>query len=798
MRKYLTWFILIIISLACFFFSPAIAQAQEIQRQSREKYTVSGFVKEAENGESLIGTNVYIKELLKGTSTNKDGFYSLTLDKGNYTLIVKYLGFSDFSRQITLDKDTRLNIELKEAIITTDEIVITGERPDRNVQSTVMSTFELPVEEIKVLPAFMGEVDILKTIQLLPGVQSAGEGNSGFYIRGGGPDQNLILLDEAVVYNAAHLFGFFSVFNADAVKNVNLIKGGMPANYGGRLSSVLDISMKEGNSKKYQADCGIGLISSRLTIQGPIKKDTCSFIVSGRRTYIDVVMKPFIKESSPFKKTGYYFYDLTAKVNYKISDKDRVFLSGYFGNDVFNVDFSGFGAKILWGNATTSLRWNHLFNNKLFLKTTAIYSKYNFSFGAEQNQFEFELFSGITDWNAKVDFNYLPTIRHNIKFGANYIFHTFVPSSVSARSGDVVFDTGEITKLYAHEGALYLTDDFDLSDMFKINAGLRYSCFQQIGPFDRYRRDEYGKILDTISYEAGENVKTYHHIEPRISLRYSLDQRSSVKASYTQNYQYVHLATLSAVSLPTDIWIPSTSLVEPKFSTQYAVGYFRNFMDDKYETSVELYYKEMENMIEYKEGYSPDNDINDNPDNNFVFGEGKSYGAEFFVKKRTGKTTGWIGYTLSWTKRQFPDINNGVEYFAKYDRRHDLSLIITHELNPKWTFSTVFIYASGNAITLPVSRYVIEGIVVSEFGERNSFRMDPYHRLDISVTYSSGKHKKFDSSWNFSVYNVYNRYNPYFIYFDTSGNYEEGTLEIQAKQVSLFPILPSITWNFRF
>ncbi|MBN4051578.1 carboxypeptidase-like regulatory domain-containing protein, partial [bacterium AH-315-M05] len=400
MKQYLQYFsfTLITLVLAGTLLHPQTAKAQK-------KYTISGFLKEEATGESMIGANVYISELLKGTTTNKHGFYSLTLEEGNYTLVIKYLGFADITNKITLDKNIRLNVEMKEQAITTGEVVITGERPDQNIQSTEMGTIAIPIEKIKLLPAFLGEVDILKTIQLLPGVQSAGEGNSGFYVRGGGPDQNLILLDDAVVYNASHLFGFFSIFNADAVKNIELIKGGMPANYGGRLSSVLDITMKEGNSKRYQADGGIGIISSRLTVQGPIKKDTSSFIISGRRTYIDVLMQPFkplVKETSPLKNSGYYFYDLTTKINYAISDKDRIFLSGYFGRDVFNINVFGFGAKILWGNATTSLRWNHLFNNKLFMRTSAIFSDYYFEFSAEQSQFEFKLFSGITDLNAKV------------------------------------------------------------------------------------------------------------------------------------------------------------------------------------------------------------------------------------------------------------------------------------------------------------------------------------------------------------------------------------------------------------
>lgn len=684
----------------------------------------------------------------------------------------------------------------------------------------------------------MGEVDLLKIIQLLPGVQSAGEGNSGYYVRGGGPDQNLILLDEAVVYNASHLFGFFSIFNADAVKNVNLIKGGMPANYGGRLASVLDINMKEGNNQQYKVDGGIGIISSRLTVQGPIKKDTASFIISGRRTYIDVLSKPFIKKTARAYGSGYYFYDLNTKINYRLSDKDRLFLSGYFGRDVFTYknSESNFNVDVPWGNATTSLRWNHLFSDKLFVNTSAIFSDYKFEFGALQSGFEFRLFSGIRDWNTKVDFNYYPNTKHNVKFGANYVYHIFTPTSATAKAGDVEFDLGKAVKLRGHESAIYINDDFDITNLLKINYGFRYSDFIQAGPFDRYVKDVTGsKIVDTISYRRGEIIAHYGGIEPRISTRFIIDEQSSIKAGFTRNMQYIHLATLSSVSLPTDVWMPSTSVIKPQVGYQYAVGYFRNFKKDVYETSVELYYKDIQNMIEYKEGASPDNGVKDNPDNSFTFGKGTAYGAEFFVKKRTGKFNGWVGYTLAWTNREFPELNNGKPFPAKYDRRHDLSVVLTYDWSKQWTFSTIFIYATGNTATLPVARFFIENRIVSEYGERNSYRMTPYHRLDLSATYTPdrAKHlekkaerktkrmikkgiaanehsfpekesrmkkmfKNYETNWNFSVYNVYNRHNPYFIYFDNVGDAASGTLEVKAKQVSLFPILPSITWNFKF
>jgi len=640
----------------------------------------------------------------------------------------------------------------------------------------------------------------MKTIQLTPGVQSAGEGNSSFYVRGGGPDQNLILLDEAVVYNASHLFGFFSVFNADAVKNIELTKAGMPANYGGRLASVLDISMKEGNSHDYHVDGGIGLISSRLTVQGPVKKDTSSFIISARRTYIDLLMKPFIKKTSAFKGTSYYFYDLNTKINYRLSDKDRIFLSGYFGRDIFSLNQKDLSFKntIEWGNATTSFRWNHVFAPKLFLNTSIIYSNYQFEMGATQSDYDIKLYSGVTDYNGKLDFSYFPDSRHKVKFGGNYIYHIFTPNNATAKTSGVDLDLGDEVRLFSNDVAIYANDEWDVNDKIKINGGLRYTYFQFLGPFDRFILNSSNQVIDSIHYGLWENIKTYNHLEPRLSMRYGINEVSSIKASFSQNYQYIHLASVTAVSLPTDIWVPSTDIVKPQFGTQYSLGYFRNFRKNMWESSVEVYYKDMKNQIEFKEGSLPEDNIKNNTDNNMTFGRGWSYGAEFFVNKRTGQWTGWLGYTLSYTKRKFPEINGGKEYWAKYDRRHDVSFILSYEYNEKWTFSAIWVYATGNAMTLPISRYVINGAIVSEYGPKNDYRMPAYHRADISATYTGKKHKKYESSWNFSIYNLYNRYNPYYIYFQTTGTVAEYHLETQAKQVSLFPILPSVTWNFKF
>lgn len=707
--------------------------------------TLSGNIRDKSNGESAVGTTVYLKEINKATSANQYGFYSLTVPKGNYTAVYSYLGYKTFTTQIDLNKNVNLNVNLEPGENQLEEVEISTEKPDQNVQSSQMGAVTLDMAQIKKIPAFMGEVDVLKTIQLLPGVKSSGDGNTGFYVRGGGPDQNLILLDEATVYNASHLMGFFSIFNGDAVKNVNLIKGGMPSQYGGRLSSVLDISMKEGNNQHFQVEGGIGVIASRLSIQGPIVKNKSSFIISGRRTYIDVISKPFFEKGSAFAGTSYYFYDLNAKFNYQFSDKDRIFLSGYFGRDVFafNDVESKFSAKVPWGNTTACLRWNHVFNSKLFANASLIYSDYNFAFTASQDNFELTLRSGIKDWNLKYDVNYFPNPRHNIRAGFNYIFHTFIPTSVSAKQGDTQFDLGKIIKLYSHDAAVYIGDDWEITEKLKVNAGLRFGYFMQIGPFTRYNKDFFGKPSDTVHYSMGKKVVDYNGLEPRISVRYAFTKSFSMKASYTRNFQYIHLASMSSLSLPTDVWMPCTELIKPQVANQYAIGFFKNFKDNMFESSIEIYYKDMAHQIDYKEGATPQDNVLDNPDNAFTYGHGWAYGAEFFLKKRTGKFTGWIGYTLSWTWRQFNNINYGIPYLAKYDRRHDASLVLNYDHNKLFNFGLVFVYSTGNRGTLPNGFFLYEGNISNDYGLRNSYVFPSYSRLDLNVTFTPDREKHF-------------------------------------------------------
>lgn len=787
-------------------FAPAFGQ---------NKHSISGYIKDRISGEYIAGCNVIVKDLNKGVASNPYGFYSLNLPAGNYTIQYSFIGYDTEELSIELTQDITSNIDLNPSVIMGPEVVIEADR-SANTESTDLGKVDLAVEQIKTLPAFLGEVDILKTIQFLPGIQTASEGSSGFYVRGGGPDQNLILLDNATVYNASHLFGFFSVFNADAVKNIEVIKGGMPAQYGGRLASVLNISLNEGNSKELKGTGGIGLIASRFTLEGPIKKDTSSFIISARRTYIDVLTKPFINPESDFSGSGYYFYDLNGKVNWRLSPKDQLYASGYYGRDVFGFKSqqAGFETRIPWGNAIASLRWNHLFNDKLFMSTIGTFSDYSFAFEAIQEDFNFTLSSGIKDWSAKMQLNYYPTLGHEVTGGLDYVFHRFSPGTITARSGDITFDTGSEEINYSHEAAVYVQDEFDLTDRLRFNLGLRYSYFAQVGPFTRYVPNEgtdgVGFLGDTevIEYTKGDVIQTYGGFEPRASARLLVGRAASIKAGFARNLQYIHLASLSPTSLPTDVWIPSSEIVRPQSGVQYSLGYFQDFIGKvKWEASIEGYYKEMEGLVEYQEGVQPEDNVGDNVDNNLEFGEGTSYGVEFFLKKVTGKWNGWVGYTWSKTDRYFENINNGNPYPAKFDRRHDLSIVCNWDIHPKWKLGAAFVYATGNAITLPLERYFFEGQVVDVYGERNSFRMAPYHRADLSATFTPSRKERsaegdrrinVQSSWTFSVYNLYNRMNPYFIYFGNDGNLDEGTFAVKAYQVSLFPILPSITWNFSF
>jgi outer membrane cobalamin receptor len=765
---------------------------------SQETYTISGFVKDAKNGEVLIGANIFLtNDAAEGTVANIYGFYSLTVPAGNQRITVSYLGYVAQEKEIEVKGNISINFDLKEESNVLDEVVITTERKDENVRNTKMGTVELSADRIKAIPAFMGEVDVIKALQLMPGVQAAGEGNSGIYVRGGGPDQNLVLLDEAIVYNSGHLFGFFSVFNADAVKNVTLVKGAMPANYGGRLSSVIDVQMKEGNNKNFQMEGGIGLISSRLTLQAPIQKNKSSFLISGRRTYAFDIAQPMLKQTD-FAGTNYFFYDVNLKANYIFSDKSRLYVSGYFGKDVFvyNSSANQTNVKIPWGNITATVRYNHIINTKLFMNISFIYNDYNFSFTGKQTDFSFSAQSGVRDFNAKADFDYYINNKHLLKFGYNYTHHKLTPTIVSATSDTTEFEADKVSVRYSHEMAWYVQHEWEVSRKVKLDMGLRLSYFHHIGPYKEYIG------LDSIVFERGKGIKPYVGAEPRIALRYALNESSSIKSGISLNYQYIHLVSNSNSTLPTDVWVQSSGRVKPQQALQYNIGYFRNFKENMFEASIELYYKQLWNQIEYTESYV--GELNVDPELGYVFGKGRAYGAEFFVRKNKGKLNGWVGYTLSRTDRKFEGINNGKTFAAKYDRPHDLSVNIAYNFNKEWQLGTTFVYASGNTMTPVVEIFQIENNFGWVYGERNSYRLPAYHRMDISLNYTPISKRRPDrrwqSSYNFSIYNVYNRKNVYFIYTDSDVGTRFGQVYIKSKamQVSLFPVIPSFTWNFKF
>jgi hypothetical protein len=765
-----------------------------------QTHSLSGYMRDSATGESLLAGTVYIKELAIGAQTNAYGFYSLSMPAGTYSVIYSYVGYATVNKRVSVIDNVSLNVGMPRATAM-KEVVVSATRKDANVRNTEMGTVTLSIAQIKKLPVLLGEVDILKTLQLLPGVQSAGDGNSGFYVRGGGPDQNLVLLDDAVIYNTGHLFGFFSIFNSEAIKDVTLIKGGAPANYGGRLSSVVDVAMKEGNYKEFHGSGSIGNIASKLTLEGPIKKEKGSFMISGRRTYADILARPFFEQ---LKTSGYFFYDANLKANYRLGERDRLYLSGYMGLDQFKFqnDKGTFRANIPWGNKTATLRWNHQVNGKMFLNTTAVYSRYDFSSSFEQgassaSAFGVKLSSGIRDYCLKSDLDYYYNNKHHLKAGLAYTNHTFIPNQVSGRADTVRLEPNNALIKYAHEAAAYLLDEFDLTTNIKVNAGLRYSYFAQVGPYTAYTLDGLDRRTDSASFGRGELVKGYGGLEPRLNIRLQIDEASSIKTSASRTYQYLHLVSNNGSTLPTDVWVPSTYLVKPQIAWQYSLGYFRNFLSNKLETSVEVYYKDMRNQVQYREGFTPN--TGKDPELSFVFGRGTAYGAEFFINKTQGRFTGWLGYTLAWTYLKFPDLNNGNRFPAKYDRRHDISLVGTYDINKKWTISSVFIFGSGNAITLPSSFYFIDNKLVQQFSAVNAYRTPAYHRLDVSATYTKqyAKPRRLQSSWTFSIYNLYNRANPYFLFNDIQGTTQSGISQ-KIMMVYILPIIPSVTYNFKF
>jgi len=769
---------------------------------SQEKYTLSGSVKDLSNGEDLIGLTISVKEMPgTGTVSNVYGFYSLTLLKGDYTIQYSYLGYQTQEFKMNFNQNIKKNIELGVDANDLAVFEITAEKEDENIRATEMSVTKINMKEIESIPVLFGERDVMKTIQLMPGVATGGEGSAGFFVRGGSADQNLILLDEAPVYNASHLLGFFSVFNSDAIKDLKLYKGGMPAEYGGRLSSVMDIKMKDGNSKKLAVSGGLGLISSKLTIEAPIVKDKGSFIISGRRTYIDQFTK--LSKNDAIKSTILYFYDLNLKANYRLGEKDRVFLSGYFGKDVISVkDRVG----INWGNTTATLRWNHLFNDKLFSNTSLIYSNYNYNIRIEAAEFEID--SKIQDLTIKEDIDFYLNDKNKIKFGGSVVHHTFAPGEFSATGTLNNINELEIEKRYSLESGLYLSDEQKVTDLFSLTYGVRLTNFTQFGPGDIYTFEQDGSISDTTIYSDWQTVSSYNGIEPRVSAKYQLNEVSSLKASYARSNQYLHLLSNSSSGSPTDTWMPSSNNIKPEVSDQVALGYFRNLQNNSYEFSVETYFKILDNTIDYKNGAAVT--LNPTVEGELLYGEGRAYGLEFFLKKKKGNFTGWISYTLAKSENRFEALNDGQWYSVKQDRTHDLSIVGMLSLSERVKVSSTFIYYTGNAVTFPTGKYQIDNQTVNLYSDRNGSRMPAYHRMDVGLTWEGKKYKevknfetgeiqkvkkKVESSWNFSIYNIYARENAYSITFQENG---DDPTKTEIIQLSLFKRIPSISYNFKF
>lgn len=756
--------------------SPAIAQ---------QKFTISGFIKDAKTGENLIGATITIRELQgRGAGTNAYGFYSITLPAGQYKLIAQFIGYASQEVAIDLKQSVKQNFSLAEQINTLHEIVVSGQKQDENVSRTTMGMQKLNTNEIKSIPVLFGENDLLKTIQLLPGIKPAGEGSSGFNVRGGSSDQNLILLDEATVFNASHLMGFFSVFNSDAIKDVTVFKGNEPAEYGGRLSSVLDIKMNDGNDQKMKVAGGIGLISSRINAEGPIVKGKGSFMVSARRTYADLFLK--LSSDTTQNQTKLYFYDINAKASYRINNNNRIYLSGYFGKDLITLK-NTFG--INWGNISGTLRWNHLFSDRLFSNTSLIFSNYDYKIFINSNV-KLNIISRIQDYGLKQDFQYYIQSGSTLKFGFNTIYHRIIPGVITNENN---VDLKKLTNKFDWENSVYLSHQYRFNEWFKVEYGSRLTAFSAIGPGNIYSYDGNGKIIAIKDYQSGQFIKNYLNLEPRVTLDFLLNASSSIKSSLCRNVQNLHLLSNSTSGNPTDLWIPSSNNVKPELSDQASVGYYRNFHNNSYEFSVETYYKRLLNQIDYKNG--AELVFNENAESQILFGKGRAYGVELFLKKKQGRFNGWISYTLSRSERKFDAINNGSYFPAKQDRTHDLSLVGMYELNKKWTFSATWVYYTGNAVTYPTGKYTIDGKTIFYYSNRNADRMPAYHRMDLGATWISKKSEKFESSWNFSLYNAYGHENAYMISFRDS---EADPTRTETVQTTLFKIIPSVTYNFKF
>ena len=755
---------------------------------AQQRFAISGTVRDASTGETLIGATVKLQSATQnsGIATNAYGFYSITAAEGEYSLKVSYSGYQSNTQKITLNKALKINIELA-AVSDLQEVVISAsERKNENVKSPQMGLNKINMADLDNVPVLLGEKDVLKTIQLLPGVKAGGEGNTGFFVRGGASDQNLILLDEATVYNSSHLLGFFSTFNADAIKDVSLYKGGMPSQYGGRLSSVLDVKMQDGNDKEYGLEGGIGLIASRIKAEGPIVKNKSSFMLSARRTYVDLLLKA--SGDSALKNNTLNFYDINAKMNYKFDDKNTLYLSGYFGQD--NIGIKDLFAND-WGNTTATVRLNHVFNNRLFSNTSFIFNKYSYAIELLDENSNAKVKSLIRDFNFKEDLQYYSN-NHILRFGLQATHHRIAPSDITTSAGSS-FNPLSIDNRYGMEFAVYASDEWTLSDKFNVLYGLRLSQFSLLGPGIINTYDNKGEVSSSKTYKSGDFVKNYFNLEPRLSASYTLNEKNSIKASYNRNTQNIHILSNSGTSSPTDQYVMSSNNIKPEIADQVALGFFKNSESNAYEFSAEVYYKWLQNQIDYRD--AAELTANKDVESELLYGKGRAYGLELYGKKTKGKLTGWVSYTLSKTERQFDEINKGKYFNAKQDRTHDLALVAMYNLSRRWSLSANYIYSTGNAVTYPAGKYNVGGLTTYYYTERNANRMPYTSRLDLGATLKAKETKKFRSSWTFSVYNALNRKNPYSIQFRDKENDPTRT---EAVQTSLFGIIPSVTYNFKF
>lgn len=757
------------------------------QYMASQSHSISGTITEENSLEPIVGVTIGIKNKPAfGDISDTKGEYSLYLPSGEYTLLFRMVGFKPIEKKISLKDDTGLNITMQEDLVALDEIEVSATKKDRNIKAVESGVDRLEVETMNKIPVLLGERDILKTLQLLPGVQSAGEGNTGFYVRGGAQDQNLILLDNATVYNPSHLFGFFSTFNSDAVDDMTIYKGSMPANYGGRLSSTLDVGLRDGNMKKYGLTGGVGLISSRLTLEGPIKTDKASFIVSARRTYADALARAMGVEQ--IKKSTLYFYDLNAKISYNLSKKDKLTLTAYHGRDKLGLrDIM----KTDWGNTIAGIKWNHIFSPQASSTTSFSYTNYSYNVGIDMTS-SVDVASHIRDYNFSQEFNFYPSDNSSIKAGVSSIYRQIVPGEVAARD-TTKYELDPYQHRYSWDNSLYISHNWKINDKVEINYGLRANAFSVLGGGTYYNFDNNQQVIDSIHTKGGEFVKTYLNLEPRLSAAYQLNESSSIKTAYTRTAQNLHMLSTSPMSNTFDRWTGSTNYIKPEIADQISVGYFRNFVNNMFEFSAEIYYKDLKNQIDYKDAADILGD--DNFEKEILFGKGRAYGMELFLKKKHGKLNGWIGYTLSRSEKKIDKINDDKWYAANQDRTHDLSVVAIYELNKRWTISGTWVYASGNPMTFPSGKYVVDGQTIQYYDGRNKYRAEAFHRLDLGATFVMVDNGKRYSELSFGLYNAYGRQNVYM--YDFRQNKDDARIS-EAYKIYLFSVIPSISWNFKY